>query len=193
LIHMSADPEINQDRRQEIAATLTQTLEKKNIAPLKWNFILKLYEEKMDGLHRRFQVVMHLMSNTQHLGLIITSEYLHLLRSVVAVIGTYARLYESLPKYLIPCDIIKSVALFPATFILDRMVVGRNLLYHNLARTLPIPKILKPNTDSLLSSPAFVLDHTQLPVVNPSQRLLQTTINESGIVNNGQQASRLTA
>jgi ubiquinone biosynthesis protein len=177
LINMSADSEMNQERRKEIAATLAQTLKRKNISPLKWNFIMQLYGEKMEGLHRRLQVVMHLMSNTQHLGLIIKSDYLHLLRSVVSMIGTYVRLYENLPKYLIPCDIIKSVALFPATFIIDRIAVGRNLLYHNLAQTLPIPKILKPKKKSLSSPPAFVLDQTSLPVRSPNQHRLQTSIN----------------
>ncbi len=144
MINMSADPELNRNRRKEIAATLAHTLERKKIKPLKWDFILQLYKEKTDGLHRRIQVVMHLMSNTQHLGLIIQSDYLHLLRSVVAVAGTYVRLYENLPKCLIPFDIIKSITLFPATLILDRMAVGRNRLYLTLTRRgVPIPEILK--------------------------------------------------
>ena len=161
---MSADIEENRNRRDEIAETLSQTLERKKIAALKWTFVLQLYEEKMDGLHRRMQVVMHLMSNTQHLGLIIKSDYLHLLRSLVAIIGTYIRLYEDLPKYLIPFDLIKIITLFPALFLADRLVVGRNRLYHSIAQRMPIPDILKPKLPKVSPAPVFLMDHSTPPV-----------------------------
>ncbi len=174
LIKMSADSELNRNRQNEIAATLTQTLERKKITPLKWNFILQLYKERTAGLHRRIQVVMHLMSNTQHLGLIIQGDYLHLLRSVVAIVGTYVRIYENLPKYLIPFDIIKSVALFPTTFILDRMMVERNRIYLTLAQRIPIPEILKPDMAQVSSAPVFLMDQP-LPAKTGNRYSFQTS------------------
>ncbi|MFH2067462.1 MAG: AarF/ABC1/UbiB kinase family protein [Pseudomonadota bacterium] len=176
LIRMSADTETNRNRREQIAETLTQTLTRKKITALKWNFVLQLYEEKMDGLHRRLQVVMHLMSNTQHLGLIIRSDYLHLLRSLTAIIGTYIRLYENLPKYLIPFDIAKTAALFPALFIADRMVSGHNRLVHHLVRKLPIPKIFKPELTPVSPLPVFLMDHSGPPVAAKPRYPLQAGV-----------------
>lgn len=160
LINISSEPEHTRQRRGEIRDLLEQTLDRKNIKTLKWYFPVQIVEEGKQGLHRRIQVVMHLMSNTQHLGLVVKSEYLHMLRSIVAVIGTYVRLYEQLPKFLIPVDIFKSMALFPANFLLDRVAVGRGILYRDIVQRLPLPEILKGKTEMPIPPPILPLERS---------------------------------
>jgi predicted unusual protein kinase regulating ubiquinone biosynthesis (AarF/ABC1/UbiB family) len=126
LINISSNPEVNQRREAEIKSTLAQTLEKKNVTPLTKNFVFQLKREGVSGLHRRLQVVLHLMSNTQHLGLVVKSEYLHLSRSLAAIIGTYLQLYKDIHKIYLLVDSIRTVAQLPVSLALDHIVDRRS-------------------------------------------------------------------
>ena len=133
LINISSNPERNERRKSEIKATLAQTLHKKNVNPLtSRNFVFQLHADGAEGIHRRIQVVLHLMSNTQHLGLVVKNEYLHLSRSMAALAGTYLHLYRGLPRMLLLFDFLKTVAKFPAALIIDRMVDKRTANYLRL-------------------------------------------------------------
>jgi len=137
LINISSDPERNQRRKSEIKCILSQTLQKKNVNPLTpRNFLFQLYAEGADGLHRRLQVVLHLMSNTQHLGLVVKNEYLHLSRSMAALAGTYLHLYSGLPRMILVFDLVKTVAKFPPALMVDRMVDKRTANYLRLFQKL---------------------------------------------------------
>ncbi len=143
LINISSDPEHNRKREAEIRQTLAQTLEKKNIAPLTRNFLIQLRFEGMDGLHRRLQVVLHLMSNTQHLGLVVQSEYLHLCRSIAAIVGTYAQLYKGMPRFQMPVDFIMTLTQFPAALLLDRIADKRSAHYIRILHRLSFLPLFK--------------------------------------------------
>ena len=143
LINISADPEQNRKREAEIQCTLAQTLEKKNITPLTRNFLIQLQFEGVDGFHRRLQVVLHLMSNTQHLGLVVKSEYLHLCRSIAAIVGTYAQLYKGLPRFQMPVDFIMTLTQFPMALLLDRIADKRSAYYIRILHRLTFLPIFK--------------------------------------------------
>ena len=146
LINISSDPERNRKRQSEIQCTLAQTLEKKGITPLTRNFLIQLRFEGMDGLHRRLQVVLHLMSNTQHLGLVVKSEYLHLCRSIAAIVGTYAQLYKGLPRFQIPIDFIMTLTQFPVALLLDRIADTRSAHYIRILHRLTFLPIFRKAT-----------------------------------------------
>ncbi len=119
LIAISNDPESAQARRSEIRDALKRTLAKKNIKPLSLNFPWMLYLEGPDGWLKRANMLAQLMSNTQQLGLVIRSEYLHLSRSLVAMTATLGSLYEGVPRARAFADIVLTINTFPARLLQD--------------------------------------------------------------------------
>ncbi len=138
LINISSNPEQNIKREAEIRATLAQTLRKKNVKPLSRCILIQLSREGMPGLRRRLQVVAHLLSNTQHLGLVVKSEYLHLSRSIAAFVGTYLQLYKDVPKMYIVFDSARTLTQFPVSLVLDRFADKRSTRYMQLLHKLPL-------------------------------------------------------
>jgi len=138
LINISADPEKNRKRESEIRCTLAQTLKKKNVVPLTSPFVFQLRREGIAGLHRRIQVVLHLMSNTQHLGLVVKSEYLHLSRSIAAIAGTYVNLYKGIPKIFLCVDSVRTITQLPVSLVLDKVADKQSAAYIRLLHRLPL-------------------------------------------------------
>ncbi len=143
LIEISNNPTANRRRRAEIIATLRTTLEKKNITPLKRDSVRQLRREGLDGLHRRFQAAMQLMSNTQQLGVVIDSGYLHMSRSFFALSGSYATMYDGLPKSLMAIDVMRTFAHFPVDLAKDRVLSTGHRARHGLVRRLPFTVLRK--------------------------------------------------
>ena len=76
LIRMSTSPQANAARRAEIRALLAETLAKRDIRPLKArNLLQELHRGGVEGLRQRGQAILHLISNTQHLGLVVKGDY----------------------------------------------------------------------------------------------------------------------
>ncbi|MBK8973205.1 MAG: AarF/ABC1/UbiB kinase family protein [Hahellaceae bacterium] len=135
LIGMSTHPEENQAKRDGIREALRQTLEKKQVRPLEENSVRILIEEGVPGLHRRLQSIMHLMSNTYQLGIIIQSDYLHLSRSLTAMAGSYMALYDGVPRTRLATDLLSGVAMFPLRLVKDRIKVEWRELQKRLTTT----------------------------------------------------------
>jgi hypothetical protein len=94
-------------------------LNKKDITALSYDFIPVLYKEGPEGWLKRVNALMQLMSNTQQLGLVVRSEYLHLSRSIGAIVGTMGSLYKDVPRYAAATDILVTVNSFPARLLQD--------------------------------------------------------------------------
>lgn len=119
LIAICTDPDAALARRAEIRVALVRTLDKKNIKPLSYDFAWMLYQEGPDGWLKRANTLLHLMSNTQQLGLVVRGEYLHLSRSFVAMIATLGSLYSGVPRYRALADILITLNSFPARLLQD--------------------------------------------------------------------------
>lgn len=119
LIAICTDPEAARARRAEVREALVRTLDKKNIKPLSYDFAWMLYQEGPEGWLKRANTLMHLMSNTQQLGLVVRGEYLHLSRSLVAMVATLGSLYDGVPRYRALADILIAVNSFPARLLQD--------------------------------------------------------------------------
>ena len=119
LIAISTDPSAARARRDEIREALVRTLDKKSIKPLSYDFVWMLYQEGPEGWLQRANTLMHLMSNTQQLGLVVRGEYLHLSRSLVAMIATLGNLYDGVPRYRALADILITINSFPARLLQD--------------------------------------------------------------------------
>jgi ubiquinone biosynthesis protein len=114
LILISIDPAAAQARRGQIRQALARTLEKRGVRPLSLAFPLTLYREGTEGLLRRANLIAQLMSNAQNLGLVVHSDYLHLSRSVAALLGTLGSLYKDVPRHLVVADLLFAFNSFPA-------------------------------------------------------------------------------
>jgi len=126
LVEMSTEPEANTKRIDEIKVALEETLLKKNVTPLDKKVVRTLYKEGTEGLHRRLQAAIHLMSNSYQLGLVVESGYLHLSRSIFAMVGTYLNMYKGVSKVTMAMDFAKDLTLFPVNLAKDRFVLKRD-------------------------------------------------------------------
>lgn len=116
LIAMSTQPQSNQERRDEIRRGLLDTLAKKNVTTLtRSNVLGELRSGGLNGLHRRGQAVLHLLSNTQSLGVVLKSDYLHLSRALMAAAGSFGALYEGDRKQLLLRDLAVGLLRLPLT------------------------------------------------------------------------------
>ncbi|WP_369820561.1 phosphotransferase, partial [Oleiphilus sp. HI0061] len=122
LIQMSKGQKGNLERYDEIKTALEETLIKKNVTPLGRDFMFRLYEEGQEGLRQRLQTALHLMSNTYQLDMTIKSDYLHLSRSLFAMVGTYNNLYKDISGWTMAKDLVADVAMFPLRFTYHRIV-----------------------------------------------------------------------
>ncbi len=140
LIAISTQPDANRARRRQIRAALVETLRKKQVQRLtRANFVGVLRKGGMAGLHRRGQAVLHVMSNTQSTGIVLTREYLHLSRALMAAIGSFSSLYEDDPKGLLLQDLAGGVMRLPVRYTRERVHSEVTALRARAARVLPLP------------------------------------------------------
>jgi ubiquinone biosynthesis protein len=140
LINISTQPEVNRARRKEIRAALVETLQKKKVQALtRTNFVRVLRQGGLEGLHRRGQAVLHVMSNTQTTGIVLTREYLHLSRALMATIGSFSSLYEDSPKRLLLQDLAEGAIRVPVRYTRERVHTEVTALRARAARVLPLP------------------------------------------------------
>ena len=111
LIAICTDPAAALARRAEIREALARTLQKKQIRPLGRWFAWTLALEGPEGWLKRAHMLGQLMSNTQHLGLVVRGDYLHLSRSAAAVVGTLGSLYKDVPRH----RVLSSTCSLPST------------------------------------------------------------------------------
>jgi ubiquinone biosynthesis protein len=144
LIEMSTHPEENRARRAEIKASLDETLDRKQVTPLtRRNFIIELQRGGLDGLYRRGQTVLQLMTNTQQAGLVLRRDYLHLSRALFAAAGSFGSLYENESKKLLARDLAMSLARMPLRASQDWLVYETRGIARTLADSLPMPQFLR--------------------------------------------------
>jgi ubiquinone biosynthesis protein len=138
LIEMSTHPRENAARRDEIRASLDETLQRKGVTPLnRQNFISQLQRGGLKGLYLRGQTVIHLMSNTQQAGLVLRRDYLHLSRALFAAAGSFSTLYENESKSLLLRDLGISFTRLPLLATSEWLREETLGLRQSLARRLP--------------------------------------------------------
>jgi predicted unusual protein kinase regulating ubiquinone biosynthesis (AarF/ABC1/UbiB family) len=128
LVALCTTPESAAERRDEIREALQRTLDKRRLPALGRGFAWTLAREGPEGWRRRAQLLGQLVSNTQQLGLVLQPEYLHLWRSVGAMLGTLASLYQGVPPRQIAADLLLTTGLFPARVLRDAWRVGPHAL-----------------------------------------------------------------
>ena len=140
LIRISTQPQVDAARRDEIRAALDETLRKKGVSRLsRGSFIAELRRGGLAGLHARGQTVLHLMSNTQQVGLVLKRDYLHLSRALFALAGSIGSLYEGEPGRRLAIDLAIVALRLPATFTREMFMSELSAVRGRLARRLAPP------------------------------------------------------
>ncbi len=144
LILVSTAPDENLARRDEIVAQLRETLQRKGVSTLtRGNFIGELRRGGLDGLHRRGQAVLHLMSNTQHLGVIMHRDYVHLSRALMAAAGSFSSLYDRSPGRVMAGDLALGLTRLPWRWSQDLLSLELDHWRERMARIAPLPAALR--------------------------------------------------
>lgn len=144
LIEMSTDQLGNTERYEEIKKALTETLEKKQVHPLGRDFAMQLYKEGAEGFRYRLQTGAHLMTNTYSLDMTIKSDYLHLSRSLFAMVGTYNNLYKDISGWTMARDFVTDFAMFPLRYAYNRLT-------HPALNTDIKSKVINPTSPKLVN------------------------------------------
>lgn len=100
--------------RKELARLVEQTLAEADITPLGYDFAWTLYREGQEGLARRAELALNLAATLSRQGIVIRSDYLHLTRSLTAMIGSYLGIYKGLSRMILVRDVVQVFLQFPA-------------------------------------------------------------------------------
>lgn len=123
LIDVSTHPEQNRARRQEIFEALCEALERRGIELDKQENVMRAFwNEGYTGILKRLNTSAQLVSRSQQIGIVISSEYLHLSRSLFALAGTYGSIYSGMPPETAIIELLKVLSEFPIKSFSDQLV-----------------------------------------------------------------------
>ncbi|KZZ58009.1 protein kinase [Oleiphilus sp. HI0125] len=143
LIAMSTNPAKHESQRADIHKALLETMSKKGIQPIEiWN-VRQFMHEGADGLNMRVSAALQLLSNTYQLGMTIQSDYLHLTRSISALVASYANLYAQEKKVMVAKDLLTGFATVPLKYGILNIVEDVSSYAWNRFKEIPvrIPKV----------------------------------------------------
>ena len=100
--------------RNDLIGLITQALADADIKPLGYDFALTLYREGQEGLIKRAELAINLATAISRQGIVIRGDYMHLTRSLTAMVGSYLGIYRGLPRLALIQDIVQVLLQFPA-------------------------------------------------------------------------------
>ncbi len=113
VIRMCVDPQAMESKRDDIAIAVEKAFDAANVTPLSFDFAYTLYQEGQEGLIGRLELAVRLASSMSRQGVIIQGDYMHLSRSIAAMIGSYASIYVGLPRTTMLKDAAEVLLGFP--------------------------------------------------------------------------------
>ncbi len=137
LTAMCSEPELSAQRRSELAAIVAKTFADADVVPLGIDFALTLNREGLEGWMRRIDLAINLGSAISRQGITVKGEYLHLARSVSAMLGSLAGLYKGLPTADLVRDCIQMIVLMPSYLGADYVKGQRSRMLRKIARNMP--------------------------------------------------------
>ena len=144
LVRMSTQPEANLERWDEIKGALDETLARKGVTRLTASALVsEMRRGGINNLIRRAQTVLHLMSNTQQVGVVLRRDYLHLSRAIFAAAGSYGSLYEGTSIQAMGRDVLRSLLRLPLHVTQDVLVHETRAARQRIAGLLPLPTRLR--------------------------------------------------
>lgn len=138
MIELGMDSAVLESQRSEILTLVEQALIEADVTPLGLDFALTIYREGTDGLIKRLELAMGLAAVMGRQGIVINSDYLHLSRSVTAMLGSYLGIYKGVSRWAISQDIARVMLEFPALESYRQARGYRRRLLRQVAADLPV-------------------------------------------------------
>jgi len=114
VIALGSDPDALRASQGELQGHIEQILADAAVQPLGYDFLLTLYREGQDGLLARLELAINLGAALSRQGIVVRSDYLHLTRSLTAMVGSYLSIYRGLSRVALAQDIAQVLLQFPA-------------------------------------------------------------------------------
>jgi len=139
--------------RRELTRIIEQTLADAAIQPLGFDFLLTLYQEGQEGLIKRAELAVNLATALSRQGIVIRGDYMHLTRSLTAMVGSYLGIYRGLSKRVLFQDILQVLVQFPTLEGLRQVAGYRKKLLRQIR--LDSPRRLVPSISRGGDRPRF--------------------------------------
>ena len=137
IIQMGEDRQRLAASRRELVRVIEKTLGDAAIAPLGYDFLLTLYREGQEGWLRRAELALNLATAITRQGIVIRSDYMHLTRSLTAMVGSYLGIYRDVPRTQMIQDILQVCLQFPTLEGMRQLSAYRKRLVRNLLQDSP--------------------------------------------------------
>jgi predicted unusual protein kinase regulating ubiquinone biosynthesis (AarF/ABC1/UbiB family) len=98
----------------ELESIVAAILKGAAVEPLGYDFAWTLYREGQEGLVKRLELAISLAAALARQGITVRSEYLHLTRSLAAMIGSFLGIYSGLSRRALAQDVAQVLLQFPA-------------------------------------------------------------------------------
>ncbi|MGV6807341.1 MAG: AarF/UbiB family protein [bacterium] len=114
VLSMCADPDAAREQEEEIVLAVEKVFNEAHVKPLGLTFAVTLRKEGIEGLKQRLELAVNLVSALARKGITIQGDYIHLSRSVTAMIGSFGSLYRGLKPMEICRDLLQVLVAFPS-------------------------------------------------------------------------------
>ncbi len=141
---------------KELEAVVAAVLAEAGLKPLGYDFLLTVYREGQQGLLKRLELALNLTTALTRQGVVVRSDYMHLTRSLMAMLGSFLGLYEGLPRAALAQDVVQVLLRFPA---LEGLRQAAGYRRHLISRVSPRSRLQakKPTASSRHVSRSTVL------------------------------------
>ncbi|MEH6588446.1 MAG: AarF/UbiB family protein [Halioglobus sp.] len=143
MIVLGAEPEKLQHNREQMLSLISEALADANLEPLGMDFPLVLYQQGTEGLTRRLELAIGLGVIMSRQGIVINTQYMHLSRSIAAMMGSYLGVYKGVSRIALAQDVMLVMCRFPSLEAYRQATGYRKRLLRQVARDLPAGLIRK--------------------------------------------------
>jgi ubiquinone biosynthesis protein len=138
MIDLGTHPEQLRGQHREILALVEEALQEARLAPLGIDFPLVLHRQGPEGLKRRVDLAISLMTIMSRQGIVINDAYMHLGRSVTALVGSYLGIYSGLSRWVMARDALFVLYRFPSLEGYRQAQGYRRQVLRQVAQDLPV-------------------------------------------------------
>lgn len=145
MIALGTDQQALLPRRAEMLVYIRQALAESKVKPMGMDFPLALYKEGVEGLKTRLELAVGLGTVMSRQGITVSGDYLHLTRSITAMVGSYLGLYSGVSRLGLAQDAMIVMCRFPSLEGYRQAQGYRRRLLRQVARDLPaglVPGVL---------------------------------------------------
>ena len=133
IVELGTDRKQMEACRKELGMQVSRILSEAAVEPLGYDFLLTLYREGQEGLTSRLELAINLATALSRQGIVVRGDYMHLTRSLTAMVGSYLSIYRGLSRVALAQDIVQVLLQFPALEGLRQLSVYRRKLLRQLS------------------------------------------------------------